>query len=95
MKHIPQSENPKEGLIEAEGGNAGYDEAITERLVTIQRFIADGAKAFLGAEYKILFWFILFFGIFIFVLLGPSQANMDYHEIGRSISTLMSDKVRS
>ena len=70
MKHIPQSENPKEGLIEAEGGNAGYDEAITERLVTIQRFIADGAKAFLGAEYKILFWFILFFGIFIFVLLG-------------------------
>ncbi|XP_067416440.1 anion exchange protein 3 isoform X2 [Emydura macquarii macquarii] len=30
---------------------------------------------------------------FIFVLLGPSQANMDYHEIGRSISTLMSDKL--
>ena len=50
MKHIPQSENPKQGLIEAEGGNAGYDEAITERLVAIQRFIADGAKAFLGAE---------------------------------------------
>ncbi|XP_032630337.1 anion exchange protein 3 isoform X2 [Chelonoidis abingdonii] len=30
---------------------------------------------------------------FIFVLLGPSQANVDYHEIGRSISTLMSDKL--
>ncbi|XP_078259387.1 anion exchange protein 3-like [Rhinoraja longicauda] len=29
---------------------------------------------------------------FIFVLLGPSQSSMDYHEIGRSISTLMSDK---
>uniref|UniRef100_A0A670YQ66 Anion exchange protein n=1 Tax=Pseudonaja textilis TaxID=8673 RepID=A0A670YQ66_PSETE len=29
---------------------------------------------------------------FIFVLLGPSQSNVDYHEIGRSISTLMSDK---
>ncbi|XP_060628713.2 anion exchange protein 3 isoform X1 [Anolis sagrei] len=29
---------------------------------------------------------------FIFVLLGPTQSNMDYHEIGRSISTLMSDK---
>uniref|UniRef100_H3AAS5 Anion exchange protein n=1 Tax=Latimeria chalumnae TaxID=7897 RepID=H3AAS5_LATCH len=29
---------------------------------------------------------------FLFVLLGPSTANMDYHEIGRSISTLMSDK---
>uniref|UniRef100_K7FMA2 Anion exchange protein n=1 Tax=Pelodiscus sinensis TaxID=13735 RepID=K7FMA2_PELSI len=30
---------------------------------------------------------------FIFVLLGPSQANVDYHEIGRSIATLMSDKL--
>uniref|UniRef100_A0A671KXQ4 Anion exchange protein 3 n=1 Tax=Sinocyclocheilus anshuiensis TaxID=1608454 RepID=A0A671KXQ4_9TELE len=30
---------------------------------------------------------------FIFVLLGPTQTNMDYHEIGRSFSTLMSDKV--
>ncbi|XP_071347011.1 anion exchange protein 3 isoform X1 [Trachinotus anak] len=29
---------------------------------------------------------------FIFVLLGPSQSNIDYHEIGRSFSTLMSDK---
>lgn len=31
---------------------------------------------------------------FLFVLLGPSQTNMDYHEIGRSFSTLMSDKAR-
>ena len=30
---------------------------------------------------------------FLFVLLGPPIANMDYHQIGRSISTLMSDKV--
>lgn len=30
---------------------------------------------------------------FIFVLLGPPSTNMDYHQIGRSISTLMSDKV--
>ncbi|KAI1889255.1 hypothetical protein AGOR_G00177260 [Albula goreensis] len=29
---------------------------------------------------------------FLFILLGPSTTNMDYHEIGRSISTLMSDK---
>ncbi|KAG5851104.1 hypothetical protein ANANG_G00089490 [Anguilla anguilla] len=29
---------------------------------------------------------------FLFVLLGPASTNMDYHEIGRSISTLMSDK---
>uniref|UniRef100_A0A3Q3GRD1 Anion exchange protein n=1 Tax=Labrus bergylta TaxID=56723 RepID=A0A3Q3GRD1_9LABR len=29
---------------------------------------------------------------FLFLLLGPPTANMDYHQIGRSISTLMSDK---
>ncbi|XP_067890887.1 anion exchange protein 3-like isoform X2 [Heterodontus francisci] len=29
---------------------------------------------------------------FIFILFGPMQSSMDYHEIGRSISTLMSDK---
>uniref|UniRef100_A0A4W3JHL6 Anion exchange protein n=1 Tax=Callorhinchus milii TaxID=7868 RepID=A0A4W3JHL6_CALMI len=29
---------------------------------------------------------------FLFILLGPSTTTMDYHEIGRSISTLMSDK---
>uniref|UniRef100_A0A3Q2Y4E7 Solute carrier family 4 member 2b n=1 Tax=Hippocampus comes TaxID=109280 RepID=A0A3Q2Y4E7_HIPCM len=31
---------------------------------------------------------------FLFVLLGPPTTSMDYHQIGRSISTLMSDKVR-
>lgn len=30
---------------------------------------------------------------FLFVLLGPQTTSMDYHQIGRSISTLMSDKV--
>ncbi|XP_075903855.1 anion exchange protein 2b isoform X2 [Nelusetta ayraudi] len=29
---------------------------------------------------------------FLFVLLGPTTTSMDYHQIGRSISTLMSDK---
>ncbi|KAI4880446.1 hypothetical protein NFI96_011281, partial [Prochilodus magdalenae] len=29
---------------------------------------------------------------FLFVLLGPASTSMDYHQIGRSISTLMSDK---
>lgn len=28
---------------------------------------------------------------FMFVLLGPSTADLDYHEVGRSISTLMSN----
>ncbi|XP_051894383.1 anion exchange protein 2-like isoform X2 [Pristis pectinata] len=30
---------------------------------------------------------------FIVVFLGPSTSKLDYHEIGRSISTLMSDKI--
>ena len=30
---------------------------------------------------------------FLFVLLGPSDGHMDYHEIGRSISTLMANTV--
>ena len=30
---------------------------------------------------------------FMFVLLGPEDDRVDYHEVGRSISTLMSDKI--
>ena len=30
---------------------------------------------------------------FVFVLMGPHSSNLDYHEIGRSISTLMANKV--
>ncbi len=30
---------------------------------------------------------------FIFILMGPQSANLDYHEIGRSISTLLSNTV--
>lgn len=32
---------------------------------------------------------------FLFVMLGPSHTSTDYHELGRSIATLMSDKVGS
>ena len=32
---------------------------------------------------------------FMFILLGPSITDLDYHEIGRSISTLMSNTVRN
>lgn len=31
---------------------------------------------------------------FVFIVLGPDTAGMDYHEVGRSISTLMSNQVR-
>ncbi len=30
---------------------------------------------------------------FLFLLLGPINAGMDYHEVGRSISTLLSNRV--
>ena len=30
---------------------------------------------------------------FLFLLLGPEDSGMDYHEVGRSISTLMSNQV--
>lgn len=29
---------------------------------------------------------------FIFILLGPKTTNLDFHEIGRSIATLMSNR---
>uniref|UniRef100_A0A3B5M4R0 Anion exchange protein n=1 Tax=Xiphophorus couchianus TaxID=32473 RepID=A0A3B5M4R0_9TELE len=32
---------------------------------------------------------------FLFLLLGPPTASLEYHQIGRSVSTLMSDQVRS
>ena len=31
---------------------------------------------------------------FLFVLLGPSNEHLRYHEIGRSIATLMADEVK-
>ena len=30
---------------------------------------------------------------FMFILLGPLEVELDYHEIGRAISTLMSNTV--
>ena len=30
---------------------------------------------------------------FLFVLMGPAQGHLDYHQIGRSISTLMANTV--
>lgn len=29
---------------------------------------------------------------FLFILLGPKKADLDYHEVGRSIATLMSNR---
>uniref|UniRef100_A0A6I8SUW8 Anion exchange protein n=1 Tax=Xenopus tropicalis TaxID=8364 RepID=A0A6I8SUW8_XENTR len=59
-------------------------------------FLEQAATAFVRLDEAVLLESVLEVPIpvrFLYVLLGPTQANMDYHEIGRSISTLMSDKV--
>lgn len=59
-------------------------------------FLEQPAMAFVRLNEAVLLESVLEVPVpvrFIFVLLGPSQGNMDYHEIGRSFSTLMSDKV--
>uniref|UniRef100_A0A3B3SWA0 Anion exchange protein n=1 Tax=Paramormyrops kingsleyae TaxID=1676925 RepID=A0A3B3SWA0_9TELE len=58
-------------------------------------FLEQPASAFVRLSEAVLLESILEVPVpvrFLFVLLGPAQSSMDYHEIGRSISTLMSDK---
>ncbi|XP_060945034.1 anion exchange protein 3 [Limanda limanda] len=64
-------------------------------LVGCAEFLEQPAMAFVRLNEAVLLESVLEVPVpvrFIFVLLGPSQSNMDYHEIGRSFSTLMSDK---
>ena len=58
VEHRVDCTDTKAGLVEAEGGNATVDPAITERLNKIQSYISDGAKAFLFSEYEILAGFM-------------------------------------
>uniref|UniRef100_A0AAY4DV24 Anion exchange protein n=1 Tax=Denticeps clupeoides TaxID=299321 RepID=A0AAY4DV24_9TELE len=58
-------------------------------------FLEQPAMAFVRLSDSVLLESVLEVPVpvrFMFVLLGPTQSNMDYHEIGRSFSTLMSDK---
>uniref|UniRef100_A0A665VRS4 Anion exchange protein n=1 Tax=Echeneis naucrates TaxID=173247 RepID=A0A665VRS4_ECHNA len=64
-------------------------------LVGCVEFLEQPAMAFVRLNEAVLLESVLEVPVpvrFIFVLLGPSQSNIDYHEIGRSFSTLMSDK---
>lgn len=59
-------------------------------------FLEQPAMAFVRLNEAVLLESVLEVPVpvrFLFVLLGPSQSNVDYHEIGRSFATLMSDKV--
>ncbi|KAG5285416.1 hypothetical protein AALO_G00003130 [Alosa alosa] len=58
-------------------------------------FLGQPSMAFVRLQEAVLLESVLEVPIpvrFLFVLLGPPSDNMDYHQIGRSISTLMSDK---
>ncbi|XP_048835846.1 anion exchange protein 3-like isoform X5 [Brienomyrus brachyistius] len=64
-------------------------------LVGCVEFLEQPASAFVRLSEAVLLESILEVPVpvrFLFVLLGPAESSMDYHEIGRSISTLMSDK---
>uniref|UniRef100_A0A3Q0QZ21 Anion exchange protein n=1 Tax=Amphilophus citrinellus TaxID=61819 RepID=A0A3Q0QZ21_AMPCI len=64
-------------------------------LVGCVEFLEQPAMAFVRLNDAVLLESVLEVPVpvrFLFVLLGPSQSNVDYHEIGRSFSTLMSDK---
>ncbi|XP_048835218.1 anion exchange protein 3-like isoform X3 [Brienomyrus brachyistius] len=71
------------------------DAEATVVLVGCVDFLEQPAMAFVRLNEAVLLESVLEVPIpvrFLFLLLGPSYFNMDYHETGRSISTLMSDK---
>ncbi|XP_066543095.1 anion exchange protein 3 [Hoplias malabaricus] len=71
------------------------DAEATVVLVGCVDFLEQPAMAFVRLNEAVMLESVLEVPVpvrFIFVLLGPSQTNIDYHEIGRSFSTLMSDK---
>uniref|UniRef100_A0A8C1KLI6 Solute carrier family 4 member 2a n=1 Tax=Cyprinus carpio TaxID=7962 RepID=A0A8C1KLI6_CYPCA len=72
------------------------DAEATVVLVGSVDFLDQPTMAFVRLQEAVLLESVLEVPIpvrFLFVLLGPPSANIDYHQIGRSISTLMSDKV--
>ncbi|XP_056333445.1 anion exchange protein 2a isoform X1 [Danio aesculapii] len=71
------------------------DAEATVVLVGCVDFLDQPTMAFVRLKEAVLLESVLEVPIpvrFLFVLLGPPSANIDYHQIGRSISTLMSDK---
>ncbi|XP_054827076.1 anion exchange protein 3 [Eublepharis macularius] len=92
--HIHNSEGHRGKYLKLMEKIPGDAEA-TVVLVGCVQFLEQPTMAFVRLNEAVFLESVLEVPIpvrFIFVLLGPSQSNMDYHEIGRSISTLMSDK---
>uniref|UniRef100_A0A4W6CAG4 Anion exchange protein n=1 Tax=Lates calcarifer TaxID=8187 RepID=A0A4W6CAG4_LATCA len=64
-------------------------------LVGIVGFLDQPSMAFVRLQEAVLLESVLEVPVpvrFLFLLLGPPTTSIDYHQIGRSISTLMSDK---
>ncbi|XP_074047384.1 anion exchange protein 3 isoform X8 [Macrotis lagotis] len=71
------------------------DAEATVVLVGSVPFLEQPAAAFVRLNEAVLLESVLEVPVpvrFIFVLLGPKETSTDYHELGRSIATLMSDK---
>ncbi|XP_026793853.2 anion exchange protein 2 isoform X2 [Pangasianodon hypophthalmus] len=71
------------------------DAEATVVLVGSVDFLDQPTMAFVRLEEAVLLDSVLEVPVpvrFLFILLGPNNSSMDYHQIGRSISTLMSDK---
>ncbi|XP_073927929.1 anion exchange protein 3 isoform X2 [Castor canadensis] len=72
------------------------DAEATVVLVGCVPFLEQPAAAFVRLSEAVLLESVLEVPVpvrFLFVMLGPSHTSTDYHELGRSIATLMSDKL--
>ncbi|XP_062048697.1 anion exchange protein 3 isoform X2 [Lepus europaeus] len=72
------------------------DAEATVVLVGCVPFLEQPAAAFVRLSEAVLLESVLEVPVpvrFLFVMLGPSHISTDYHELGRSIATLMSDKL--
>uniref|UniRef100_A0A452UUT6 Anion exchange protein n=1 Tax=Ursus maritimus TaxID=29073 RepID=A0A452UUT6_URSMA len=72
------------------------DAEATVVLVGCVPFLEQPAAAFVRLNEAVLLESVLEVPVpvrFLFVMLGPNQTSTDYHELGRSIATLMSDKL--
>uniref|UniRef100_A0A3B3CRG9 Anion exchange protein n=1 Tax=Oryzias melastigma TaxID=30732 RepID=A0A3B3CRG9_ORYME len=84
--------NPEMQLMEKISARA----EATLVLVGSVGFLDQPSMAFVRLQESVLLESVLEVPVpvkFLFLLLGPPSVNIDYHQIGRSISMLMSDKV--
>ncbi|XP_004864545.1 anion exchange protein 3 isoform X3 [Heterocephalus glaber] len=104
----PHDPDAKEKPLHIPGGDAHRGKSLkllekipedaeaTVVLVGCVPFLEQQAAAFVRLSEAVLLESVLEVPVpvrFLFVMLGPSHTSTDYHELGRSIATLMSDKL--